>query len=75
MQVVNHADRRGERLGDFGGFLRSLRGPKAVVDHHLTQDDLGAARFVDTTAEATGRLVYEAITALGGPLAPRAAPR
>src|SRR5262249_3741793 len=36
-------------------------------DHHQTQDDLGALRFVDTAAEATGRLVFEAVTALGGP--------
>jgi bifunctional oligoribonuclease and PAP phosphatase NrnA len=56
------------QLGDFGTLLRSLPIPKAVIDHHLTQDDLGATRFVDTTAEATGRLVYEAVMALGGPL-------
>ncbi len=56
------------QLGDFGTLLRALPVAKAVIDHHLTQDDLDARRFVDTTAEATGRLVYEAITALGGPL-------
>jgi phosphoesterase RecJ-like protein len=56
------------QLGDFGAFLRNLAVPKVVIDHHPTQDDLGATRFVDTTAEATGRLAFEAITALGGPL-------
>src|SRR5918912_4215168 len=56
------------QLGDFGTFLRTLDVPRAVSDHHLTQDDLGALRLVDSSAEATGRLVYEAITALGGPL-------
>jgi phosphoesterase RecJ-like protein len=61
------------QLGDFGAFLRTLDVPRAVIDHHLTQDDLGAVRFVDTTAEATGRLVFEAVTALGGPLGPEAA--
>jgi phosphoesterase RecJ-like protein len=61
------------QLGDFGPFLRSLPVPKVVIDHHLTQDDLGAHRFVDVTAEATGRLVFEAITALGGPLPETAA--
>jgi phosphoesterase RecJ-like protein len=61
------------QLGDFGPFLRSLNVPKAVIDHHLTQDDLGATRFVDATAEATGRLVYEAVTTMGGPLSPEAA--
>lgn len=61
------------QLGDFGPFLRTLAVPKAVVDHHRTQDDLGAERFVDTTAEATGRLSYEIIRALGAPISPTAA--
>ncbi len=61
------------QLGDFGTLLRSLPVAKAVIDHHLTQDDLGALRMVDTTAEATGRLVYEAIVALGGPIPASAA--
>ncbi|HEY7327916.1 MAG TPA: bifunctional oligoribonuclease/PAP phosphatase NrnA [Gemmataceae bacterium] len=61
------------QLGDFGVLLRSLPIAKAVIDHHLTQDDLGALRLVDTTAEATGRLVHEAIVALGGPIPASAA--
>jgi phosphoesterase RecJ-like protein len=61
------------QLGAFGPFLATLTATKAVIDHHMTQDDLGARRFVDTTAEATGRLVYEAIQALGQPLSPSAA--
>ncbi len=61
------------QLGDFGTFLRSLAVPKVVIDHHLTQDDLGAVRLVDVTAEATGRLVFEATAALGGPLSAAAA--
>jgi phosphoesterase RecJ-like protein len=56
------------QLGDFGPFLRSLEVPKVVIDHHQTQDDLGAVRLVDTAAEATGRLVRQAIAALGVPL-------
>ena len=61
------------QLGDFGTFLRTLNVPKVVIDHHLTQDDLGALRLVDATAEATGRLVFEAVAALGGPLTENAA--
>ncbi len=53
------------QLGDFGAVMRRLPAAKAVIDHHVTQDDLGAVRFVDTSAEAAGRLVHEAITALG----------
>src|SRR5262245_40210151 len=29
------------QLGDFGTFMKSMNVPKAVIDHHLTQDDLG----------------------------------
>jgi phosphoesterase RecJ-like protein len=61
------------QLGDFGPFLRELPAAKVVIDHHLTQDDLGAVRLVDATAEATARLVFEAVTALGVPLPASAA--
>jgi phosphoesterase RecJ-like protein len=61
------------QLGDFGTFLKTLPLPKLVIDHHLSQDDLGAINLVDTSAEATGRLVFEAIEALGAPLRERAA--
>lgn len=61
------------QLGDFGTFLKTLNVPKLVIDHHLTQDDLGATQLVDTTAEATGRLVFEAIAALGTQPSPAAA--
>lgn len=53
------------QLGDFGEYMRSRPVGKAVIDHHRTQDDLGGLRFVDTSAEAAGRLIYEAINALG----------
>jgi phosphoesterase RecJ-like protein len=61
------------QLDVFGPFLQTFSAERVVIDHHMTQDDLGALRLVDTTAEATGRLVYEAVTALGGPLTVRAA--
>src|SRR5437763_6567314 len=61
------------QLGDFGTLMKSMNVPKIVIDHHLSQDDLGALRLVDTTAEATGRLVCEAASALGQELSPQAA--
>jgi bifunctional oligoribonuclease and PAP phosphatase NrnA len=61
------------QLGDFGDWLQTSPLPRAVVDHHLTQDDLGGLRCVDTTAEATGRLAYEIIRALGAPISKAAA--
>src|SRR5207302_3959172 len=60
-------------LGSFGPFLKTLPAAKVVIDHHLTQDDLGAIRLVDGKAEATGRLVCEAMEALGVPLTAEAA--
>src|SRR5690606_38183821 len=39
-------------------------------DHHVSQDDLGAELFKDTQAEATGRLVVDAASALGVALTP-----
>lgn len=56
------------QLGDFGPFMKAFTGPKAVVDHHQTQDDLGGFAFVDTTAEATGRLAFEITVALEMPV-------
>lgn len=61
------------QLGDFGDYMRSFDGPKLVIDHHMTQDDLGAIQLVDTAAEATGRLSFEAIESLKASLTPSAA--
>ncbi len=61
------------QLGDFGTLMKSLKCPKLVIDHHISQDELGATRLVDTSAEAAGRLVYDAIQALGRPLTPKIA--
>jgi phosphoesterase RecJ-like protein len=61
------------QLGSFARFMSQAPADKLVIDHHMTQDDLGGARLVDTSAEAAGRLVYEAVLALGVPLTPRIA--
>src|SRR5947208_3058464 len=58
------------QLGDFGKWLMASSLPRAVVDHHRTQDDIASPglQFVDISAEATGRLAHEIIVALGAPL-------
>jgi phosphoesterase RecJ-like protein len=61
------------QIGEFGPFLKSIAVPKLVIDHHRTQDDLGGVRLVDTSAEAAGRLVYEACQAIGSTLTPEIA--
>src|SRR5262249_35496779 len=54
------------QLGDIAEFIRLFPGQRVVVDHHVSQDDLGATVFKDAAAEATGVLVMRAIAALGG---------
>jgi phosphoesterase RecJ-like protein len=54
------------QLGDMADFVRSFGGFRLVIDHHVSEDDLGATFLKDPTAEATGILVMRAIRALGG---------
>ncbi|MBM3995190.1 MAG: bifunctional oligoribonuclease/PAP phosphatase NrnA [Planctomycetes bacterium] len=61
------------QLGDFGDWMKSSRAKKVVIDHHVSQDDLGGVLLQDISSEATGRLVYEAAQALGATISPRAA--
>lgn len=61
------------QLGECGKAMQLKNVPKFVVDHHLTQDELGATRHVDASAEATGRLVMEAFDAFGKTPSPAAA--
>jgi bifunctional oligoribonuclease and PAP phosphatase NrnA len=61
------------QIGDFGPFLKTLNVAKVVIDHHRTQDDLGALQLIDTSAEAAGRLIYEATQALRGRITPEIA--
>ena len=53
------------QLGDMAEFIRRFPGPRAIIDHHVSQDDLGATVFKDSTAEATGILVMKAISGPG----------
>ena len=56
------------QLGDMAPFVRDFAGPRLVIDHHVSQDDLGAIVLKDTTAEACGTLVLRAARALKVPL-------
>jgi phosphoesterase RecJ-like protein len=61
------------QLGEMAGFVRAFPGPRLVVDHHVSQDDMGATYIKDTSAEATGTLVTQAFHALKGTLTPEIA--
>lgn len=61
------------QLGPMGDVIRATKAKKIVVDHHVSEDDLGTEPFKNTTAEATGRLVVEAAEHLGVELTPEMA--
>lgn len=56
------------QLGAMAEVIRQGSFRKIVLDHHVTADDLGAERFCDPSAEATGRLVYQLAQHLGVPI-------
>ncbi|MDR1924897.1 MAG: DHH family phosphoesterase [Planctomycetaceae bacterium] len=53
------------QLGDVAQIVREMSAKKLVLDHHETWEELGAERFVDSAAEATGVVVVRAAAALG----------
>lgn len=53
------------QLGPMSDVIKDTSATIIVLDHHVSEDDLGAENFKNTTAEATGRLVIEAADALG----------
>ncbi|NLE36986.1 MAG: bifunctional oligoribonuclease/PAP phosphatase NrnA, partial [Pirellulaceae bacterium] len=61
------------QLNHMEAVVRAFAGPKLIVDHHVSSDDLGAEAFRDSTAEATGRLVADAAEHLGVELSEEAA--
>ncbi|HEX5471001.1 MAG TPA: bifunctional oligoribonuclease/PAP phosphatase NrnA [Lacipirellulaceae bacterium] len=58
------------QLGSMAEVVRTTSARKVVVDHHVSQDDMGADVFKDTTSESTGRLVLQAIDAIGAAVTP-----
>jgi phosphoesterase RecJ-like protein len=49
-----------DRLGSLADTVRTLKVPRLVIDHHVPQDEpAGDVLFADTTASATGELVYD----------------
>src|SRR5262249_33656054 len=61
------------QLGDMAEVITRFPGPRVIIDHHVSQDDLGATVFKDPRAEATGMLVMNAVPALGGRFTPEIA--
>lgn len=63
-----------KRLGALADTVRTLTVPRVVIDHHIASDDrAGDILLTDTTACATGELVYDLACELGHEITPRIA--
>ena len=61
------------QLGPMADVVRATSARRIVIDHHVSQDDMSAEVFKDTSSESTGRLILQASDALGVPLTPQIA--
>jgi phosphoesterase RecJ-like protein len=61
------------QLGPMADVVRKTAARRVVIDHHISQDDMGAEVFKDTISESSGRLVLEAIDAIGATITPQIA--
>jgi phosphoesterase RecJ-like protein len=61
------------QIGPMADIVRATIARKVNIDHHVSQDDLGSLVFKEVTAESTGRLIVQAIEALGVTLTPEMA--
>jgi bifunctional oligoribonuclease and PAP phosphatase NrnA len=63
-----------KRLGSLADTVRALKVPRVVIDHHIASEDIaGDILLADTTACATGELVYDLACELGSEITPRIA--
>ncbi|HYC50877.1 MAG TPA: bifunctional oligoribonuclease/PAP phosphatase NrnA [Gemmatimonadaceae bacterium] len=63
-----------KRLGSLADAVRKLTVPRLVIDHHIASDDkAGDIILTDTTACATGELVYDLARELDFEITPRIA--
>jgi phosphoesterase RecJ-like protein len=63
-----------KRLGGLADSVRKLAAPKLVIDHHIASDEPPSdVMLSDTTACATGELIYDVAMTLGVELTPQIA--
>jgi bifunctional oligoribonuclease and PAP phosphatase NrnA len=61
------------QLGPMAEIAKKTKARKVVIDHHVSQDDMSAEVFKDAGSESTGRLVLQAIDAIGAKITPQIA--
>ncbi|MEO5904723.1 MAG: bifunctional oligoribonuclease/PAP phosphatase NrnA [Gemmatimonadaceae bacterium] len=63
-----------KRLGGLADTVRTLTIPKIVIDHHIPSDEPPSTEMLaDTTACATGELIYDLAVTLGAEITPEIA--
>ena len=63
-----------KRLGGLADAVRKLRKPKLVIDHHIPSDEPPSTEILsDTSACATGELIYDVAVTLGAEITPEIA--
>lgn len=63
-----------KRLGSLADTVRTLQAPKLVIDHHIPSDEPPSTEILsDTSACATGELIYDVATTLGREITPQIA--
>jgi len=63
-----------KRLGNLADTVRGLTIPKVVIDHHIPSDEPpGTDMLADTTACATGELIYDLAVTLNAEITPEIA--
>lgn len=63
-----------KRLGSLAETVRTLKVPKLVIDHHMPSDEPPSTEiFSDTSACATGELIYDVAATLGHEITPQIA--
>lgn len=63
-----------KRLGSLADTVRTLQVPKLVIDHHIASDEPPSTEILtDTSACATGELIYDVAATLGHEITPQIA--
>ena len=63
-----------KRLGSLAETVRTLKVPKLVIDHHMPSDEPPSTEILsDTSACATGELIYDVAATLGQEITPQIA--
>ncbi len=61
------------QLTELGSVIKRTKAKKVLIDHHVSSDDLGALEFKDTSAEATGALIFQLFRYFDQPITTAAA--